>query len=96
MQLYAGRAGFAELDVRRADWRAGDWLLAGHAVGRHRPRYPPARLERVMEVRQQRGPLDLFCTSQEARFYAAGVTFPPWTLSRNCAERLRLYRVVAR
>lgn len=96
LQWYAGRAGFAELDVRRRDWRNGDWLLVGDDVARHMPQHPPARLERVLEVRQRRGSLDLVCTSQEARFYAAGVTFPPWTFARDCAERLRLYRVVAR
>lgn len=96
LQAYAGRAGFAELDTRRTDWRVGDWLLVGTHVARHPPQHPPQRLERVLAIRQRRGPLDLFCTSQEARFYAAGVTFPPWTLSRDCAETLRLYRVAAR
>lgn len=96
LQWYAGRAGFAELDVRRAGWRPGDWLLVGDHVARHLPQHPPARLERVLEVRQRRGALDLVCTSHEARFYAAGVTFPPWTFARDCGERLRLYRVVAR
>lgn len=93
LQWYATRAGFTELDVRRTDWRPGDWLLVGDGVARHKPEHPPARLERVLEVRQRRGPLELVCTSQKARFYAAGVTFPPWTFARDCSERLRLYRV---
>ena len=93
LQAYAAHAGFAELDTRRADWRPGDWLLVGTDVARHRPRHPPARLERVLDIHQRRGALDLFCTGHGARFYAAGGTFPPWTLSRSCAERLRLYRV---
>jgi len=91
-QWYATHNGFQEVDIHSSRPQPGDIFILPEDVDHEMPE-APLHLRLLRTDIQPRPLLNLFCTGLPARFYE----FPlagPWTLSRNCINRIDIYQVV--
>lgn len=88
-QWYALKTGFRQTDQTSA-WRNGDIVIASSAPGSIAP---PPGAARVVRTDTEGAPLlSLVCSARVARLYASD-SAGPWSLSRDCVETLKVFRV---
>ena len=91
-QWYATHNGFQELDIHSSHLQPGDLFIWPEGVDREMPE-APLHLQLLRTDIQPYPLLNLFCTGQPAHFYEFSLA-GPWALSRNCINRIDVYRVV--
>jgi 4-amino-4-deoxy-L-arabinose transferase-like glycosyltransferase len=81
-QWYAARAGLRQVDVARAEFAPGDFLVVPRDLDDEPIRNPP-RLVLFRSDSKRLGIGDLFCTTK----------LDPWQLTRSCTNIIDIYRV---
>jgi 4-amino-4-deoxy-L-arabinose transferase-like glycosyltransferase len=91
-QWYASQNGFREIDVRSSDLRPGDYLVVADNLDRQ-PLESPPPMRLVRTDTQERSLLNLFCTGRNFRFYTSDYKAAPWSLSRDCVNRVTVFQI---
>lgn len=91
-QWYAQLAGFKEVDIKASRVRAGDLLVVPEQVN-HQPLSQPVALSLIRTDYEANSVLNVFCTGRDVRFYEYSYRQGPWSLSRNCLNRVDVFEV---
>lgn len=92
-QWYAGLNGMRQIDVATSALKIGDIVAVADDADHQDLRFP-VRLETIRVDRQRDLLLNLLCTGRIDRFYGYNLLVGPWSVSRECGNRVTLYRVV--
>jgi hypothetical protein len=94
-QWYATQNGFREVDARSSRLRPGDYLVVADDLDHERLQTPPPM--RLVRTDTQTSPLlNLFCTGRHARFYVLYYKIAPWSLSLDCLNHLKVFRILSK
>jgi hypothetical protein len=91
-QWYATQNGLREVDVHSSVLRPGDYFVVPDDVD-HQPLEAPPAMRLVRTDTQERSLLNVICTGRTVRFYASDFGTAPWSLTRNCINRITVFEI---
>lgn len=92
-QWYARQEGFRQIDYESSRPQPGDYFIEAVGVDRQFSK-DTLDLELVRSHVQTDILTNFFCTARSARFYYSTARVGPWSLSRDCNQRIDVYRVL--